>query len=271
MATRKRAILSAVAFVLTLNVSSLTWATNLVTNGDFSSNTGLGQLGYKTTATDWSSPTANAFNFIVNANADSTGFPSQNSPPNIFIWGPNTGVNSGLNPQFVNVANNFTGPPNGEQYWLGMDGAYDTGPVEQTINGLTPGSQYTLSFYYAKSQFALGADNSAVMGSTLQSLSVSLGSETANVITNSPLASQGFSGWSQFTTTFTATSASETLTFMAGGSPAGLPPFLMVAGVDLEPVPIGPAVPEPTSVALLGIGLAGLVVVARRNRRARAV
>ena len=60
---------------------------NLVTNGDFSQNTGLGQLGSKTTAYDWASSSPSDFDFIVNKNADSTGFPSANSPPNIFIWG----------------------------------------------------------------------------------------------------------------------------------------------------------------------------------------
>ena len=50
MTTRKSAILSTIAFLLILGVPHSTWATNLVVNGDFSTNTGLGQLGSVTTA-----------------------------------------------------------------------------------------------------------------------------------------------------------------------------------------------------------------------------
>jgi hypothetical protein len=262
----KNCALSALAAVALLAASGDARAgLNLVQNGDFSQNGGLGQLGNGVSyATDWTSSTSGAFNFIVNANADSTGFPSQNSPPNIFIWGPNTGVNSGLNAQFVDVANGFTGPPNGDQYWLGMDGAYNPGPVSQTINGLTVGHQYTLTFDWAESQFALGANNTAVMGPTTQALSVSLGGDSASTGTHT-LASQGFSGWMQFTTTFTASSTSEPLTFLASGSPAGLPPFLMVSGVGLVDSTMA-NVPEPSSILLLGVSALGLIGVGLRRR-----
>ena len=151
-----------------------------------------------------------------------------------------------------------------------MDGAYNVGAVSQTINGLVSGDQYTLKFYWAESQFALGAGNSAVMGATTQDLSVSLGGDSVMTKpTPDTLPSQGFSGWMQFTTTFTASSTSEPLSFLASGSPAGLPPFLMVSGVDLELSTA--SVPEPASLALLGLGFAGLVIAARRRRRARTV
>jgi hypothetical protein len=261
----KNSALSALAAVALLVASGDARAdANFVQNGDFSQNGGLGQLGSVTTATGWTSDSSSDFDFIVNANADSTGFPSQNSPPNIFIWGPNTGYNSGLNAQFVDVANGFTGPPNGDQYWLGMDGAYNPGPVSQTINGLTVGHQYTLTFDWAESQFALGADNTAVMGPTTQALSVSLGSDSASTGTHT-LASQAFSGWMQFTTTFTASSTSEPLTFLASGSPAGLPPFLMVSGVSLMDSTMA-NVPEPSSIFLLGVSALGMIGVGLRRR-----
>jgi hypothetical protein len=263
----KNALFTAVVVALIANGPRLARAENLVQNGDFSSNTGLGQIGYETTVSNWTSPTPYAFNFIVDAHADSTGFPSQNSPPNIFIWGPNTGYNSGLNSGFVDVSNGFTAPPNGDTNWLGMDGAYNTGPMDQTVNGLTVGTQYTLSFYWAASQFAIGASNSVVSGPTTQYITASLDSDSATTSTIN-LPSQGFSGWMQFSTTFTASSTSETLSLLAGGSPAGLPPFLMVSGVDLEPTT--PSVPEPSSLTLwagCGLMMAAYLCWARRPRR----
>jgi len=49
------------------------------------------------------------------------------------------------------------------------------------------------------------------------------------------------------------------LSFLALGTPAGLPPFVLLDGVT------GTAVPEAATIGLMGLGL-GLVAVARRRK-----
>ena len=89
---------------------------------------------------------------------------------------------------------------------------------------------------------------------------MSLGNETHStaVISN---VSHGFSGWVHQTFTFTAASASEVLSFLAVGTPAGVPPFALLDGVTLAA-----AVPEPSSWALMLGGFAVVGFIARRRR-----
>lgn len=62
------------------------------------------------------------------------------------------------------------------------------------------------------------------------------------------------------TFSFVATSSSEVLSFLAGGSPA-IPPFVLVANVSMTQAP------EPTSAAVLITGFAALAGLGRRRRR----
>ena len=230
---------------------SLAWSANLVSNGDFETNGGLGQIsGGISSAAGWTSGTPTdatyAFNFIVNGNADSLGFPSVNSASmgtNIYVWGPNTPAGKG-----GPVSNGFTSSPNGG-YFMGMDGGYATAAVSQTINGLTPGDEYNLSFEYAFSQFT------DQVGATTQSIQVDFGSQQTSTPSYN-LPGKGFSGWQTYSYKFTAGSASQTLSFLAIG-PYGLPPFALLDNVVLEPTtnpPPPPAVPEPASLSLAALG-----------------
>jgi hypothetical protein len=82
------------------------------------------------------------------------------------------------------------------------------------------------------------------------------------------LVSHGFSGWMTFSQTFTANSASEVLSFLGVGRPA-VPPFPLLDNVSLTPV--AAPTPEPSAIALMGLGLVGIGLVRRfRNRRASA-
>ncbi len=267
-----------VSAVLVLGLASIlpTSASNLVTNGNFSQNGGVGELGpgtstLKSYATGWSvGPTvdgsANPFVFVVNAHPDSQGFPSAFSPPNIYIWGPGTpvlaaGVEGPTAGPTGPSPNGFAGLPNGYTYALGDDGAYATAPVTQTIGGLKVNDKYTLSFLWAATQLA------GYTGATTQDWQVTFGGTTVKTPTvNVP--SEGFSGWMTYSDTFTATSTSQALTFLAQGSPA-VPPFLLIDGIDLEDTTGGKsATPEPMTGGLLLIGgLIGVPVLYRLRRK----
>jgi hypothetical protein len=61
--------------------------------------------------------------------------------------------------------------------------------------------------------------------------------------------------------TFTATAATDVLSFLSTGTPSGVPPFALLDGVSMV------AVPEPSGAALMIVGvlaLAGLRIARRR-------
>lgn len=256
----------AIAILAAFSTTSA-YAVNLVTNGDFETNAGQGQLtnasGGITTADGWTTAasatdgTAVPFNFILNDTADDGtsgfggGFTSVNSAgvgSNIFVYGPGNGH-----------ANGFTGSPTGG-YFLGGDGGYATGAISQVINGLTPGQSYTLAFDWAGAQFT------DVSGDYYVGWQVNFGSETAQA-GNTNVASQGFAAWSNFTHTFTPTSDTQTLSFLALG-PTGLPPFSLLDGVSLTPdVPIDPT-PIPAALPFMVSGLMGIFGLSRRRKAA---
>lgn len=232
-------------------------ANNLVLNGNFSLTSVPGSYQFGTgyefggapvdTLTDW---TTSGYNFVFapasgtsGTSADTTG--ATGNSGNVKLWGPGDGSSNGL-----------TNSPNGGNF-IAADGAYDVAAISQTIVGLIPGSIATLTFYWA------GAQQSGFTGSTTDQWEVSLGS----AIQYTPvidLTSEGFSGWKEVTMTFTPTSTSETLSFLAIGTPSGVPPFALLDGVSLSDVP------EPASWALMVTGLTGLILYMRRRRRSMA-
>jgi hypothetical protein len=210
---------------------------------------GVGQVDYNTTVTGWSNPLVDftngtGYNFIfAPSTASSTGSNGYNG--GIALYGPGNGFNNGL-----------TASPNGGQF-LGGDG--DTrynGPIQQTISGLVPGQSYTLGFYWALAQ------QSGAGGTPTAQWIVSLGSDTQST-PNVQLPSAGsFVPWMYQTFTYTASSSSEVLSFLASeGGPFGGPPFLLLDGVTLN-------VPEPSSVVLLSIGLFGIGAFRQLRKRA---
>lgn len=114
---------------------------------------------------------------------------------------------------------------------IGADGAYQTGPISQTISGLTSGHQYDVSFYYA------GAQQQGFTGDTTEAWDVSLGGSGYKETTVLNNVSHGFTGWHQATIAFTADSSSDVLSFLALGTPTGVPPFTMLADVSMQEVP----------------------------------
>jgi hypothetical protein len=194
------------------------------------------------------------FAFLINSAADSTGFQSVFSGPNITMWGPNSGS-----------ANGFTGSPDGG-YFVGIDGSYGRSSLEQWISGLTAGEAYTLSFEYAGGQFV------PETGATEQYWKVDFGSESVSAPTMQ-VSGMGFSGWQTAVIDFVASSTSQVLKFTAFGGvpgtgpnfgPGGLPPFLLLDGISLRPKdqPPNPSVPGPLPI----FGAAAGLMVSRRLR-----
>jgi hypothetical protein len=128
----------------------------------------------------------------------------------------------------------------------------------QTVNGLTVGDTYTLSFYQA------GAQAYPYTGDTLQQWDVGFGSSTFDSAVMT-VPSEGFSPWEQQTTTFIATSTSEVLSFLGSSNVNGSqPPFILLDGVSLTDT----TAPEPSYSWLIGLGSIAFFSV-RKLRRSR--
>jgi len=217
-------------------------AGNLVTNGSFEDTTnGAGQLGYNTNATGW---TTTGYNFLFPAGtADNVG--ANGVDGNLSLWGPGNGSNNGLP----------ASSPDGGNF-VAADGDYLTAPINQTINGLTVGDNYQVGFWWGASQ------QYTFTGDTQQYWAVSLGAQTQNTSTFF-LPSHGFSGWMYQTDTFTASSSSEVLSFLAVGN-VPVPPFLLLDGVSMNDSTA--ATPEPGTLPLLLSGFMGSLAVLRTKK-----
>ena len=238
---------------LVAGVSSAVRA-DLVTNGGFETTTingvtthASGQLsngGYA--LTDWTNLSDGhghfGYNFVfAPGTADTSGAGSSH----LKLWGPGDFSYNGLP---------ATSPTGGN--YVAADGAYETGAISQTINGLTIGNTYAVSFWYA------GAQQHGYDGPTTEAWKVSLG----NMQFKTPVlhnATHGFTGWKPQTFNYTATATSEALQFLAVGTPSGEPPFSLLDGVTVTPT-----TPEGSSLALLVMGLGSIGFVARRGSRA---
>jgi hypothetical protein len=228
-------------------------ATNLVNNGSFQQLTGgIGQIGYNGSSllTGWTNGHDSSgdlgYNFVYSpGSADTSG--ANGASGNVKLWGPGDGSNNGM-PTTSPDGNNF----------IAADGAYQVAPISQTITGLTVNAQYAVSFYYA------GAQQYGFDGITTEAWDVSLGGQTIDTATLTDQ-DKGFTGWQYTTLTFTATSTSEVLSFLAAGTPSGEPPFSLLDGVSMTQVT---TVPEPASAAMLLTGLIAIGVIVRRRQLA---
>lgn len=246
-------MLAAVVTMAAMGLQQPAKAQNLVTNGTFVVTGGTTSFQFGTwgpytpteTLSGWASTGYN-FVFIPGSNAATSYY----GAGNVSFWGP-----------AYSVANGYTGTAPGGGNFVALDADYPsndsgghaaTAAMTQTINGLVPGTTYNVSFAWA------GAQQQGFTGATTENLTVSLGASSQTTQTVN-LASQGFSGWINQTFGFIATSSSEVLSFLAGGSPA-IPPFVLVANVSMTKAP------EPPSAALMLTSLAGLAWFGARRR-----
>ena len=242
-----KVMLAATAAVAVLSAAlAPAHATPVILNGSFetlspttTSSTEFGTRYGGQVVTNW---TTGGYNFIFKAGAADTTGAANEYGGQLKLWGPGDGSANGL-PAASPAGGNF----------IGADGAYGQAAIQQTITGLDMDSVASITFYWA------GAQQYNYNGATTEAWQVTLGNETHStpVVSN---VTHGFTGWQQTTLSFVVTSTTEVLSFLALGTPAGVPPFSLLDGVSISEVP------EPTSLALMGTGLgvASLLLLRRR-------
>ena len=173
-----------------------------------------------------------------------------------YMWGANN--NPGVSPA-------IPAPPGGGNI-IAADGAYESGSIYQTLNGLVPNAYYAVTFNFAGAQQQSFTGTTTeqwlvALGGTALSTSPAAGTYQATSVLNN--ANQSFTGWHSDTLTFKATAASEVLSFLASGTPNGEPPFALLADVSVAQVP------EP-GVWAMSVGLGGFLLCWGTVRRRRA-
>jgi hypothetical protein len=149
-------------------------------------------------------------------------------------------------------------PTGGTGNFVALDGDPTVGgggSISQTLTGLTIGTNYLLTFSWATGQLQSRS------GATTDNVLATLGSQSFQTATVAD-PSQSSTPWLTQTFLYKATATTETLSFLAQGTPTGLPPMVALDGVSLV------AAPEPASIGLFATALGVLGFFYRRQRRA---
>jgi hypothetical protein len=165
---------------------------------------------------------------------------------------------------FNNCSNDFSvtslenpgfSPDGGNFLSVNVDSA-NNALISQLLSGLKAGTSYTISFYQAaienEGNSGVGVDWKVSLGNTLL--------DSSTVMTPGP---DGDSGWALQSFSFIATTAEVAdplLTFLADNTMGSGPPIALLDGIKID-------VPEPASLSLLGLGVAGLLGLRRRKAR----
>jgi hypothetical protein len=220
-------------------------AENLIYNGTFNElQNGYGQIDKYTAIEGWySSP--DSYNYVFN----DASVPGTGDFGGITLW----------DDTMLHTHTTWDGKAPGGVNFVALDGDKATSsPLTQEVIGLVAGQTYDLTFTYAFAQQA-GFD-----GSTDQTLTATMMDGTKTDLSFSTptelVHSHGFDGWYQANVQFTATSATDLLSFLASSN-SGNPPYALLTNISLT------AAPEPAVWALMVMGLGGVGLAMRRRRR----
>ncbi len=245
---------TAISFVALAGIiGSAQGAVNLVKNGGFENTSVSGSYSINpggSTLNNWSSSNVcgGCYNFVYFPNEVTLSDPqgakgsADGSNPQVWLWAPGNGPTFPLSPS----GGNFVA--------LDADPTY-RGALTQTITGLTPGGQYLLNFDWGAGQYTTRTGNNKA------GLFATLGNSPAQFTGYANNASQSFSGWRHGAMSFTATSSTEVLSFLADGTPYNGPPVAVLDGVSLTQTP------EPGYQVLMLAGVGILLGFARFRRK----
>jgi len=149
---------------------------------------------------------------------------------------------------------------------LAMDSDFDPGALTTTLTGLSKGALETVSFYFSTSQ------QNTFSGESFDSVEVSAGGSgigNTGVVVDQ---SESSTAWTEETFSFVASGSSESLSFLASGGECGnqsctkagdsnVPAFALLDDINVSQTPS--PTPEPSSLMLMGTGLAGLASFVR--------
>jgi hypothetical protein len=191
MSVRKSLSWAALALFLTLGVPAA-MAQNLIANGNFAIIGGSQSFQFGTFGPY--TPSGSAAGVSL-AGRVSTSYGFVFTPTSTIATGYYGALNLYSTTSSPSSSFNNASPTGGN--FIAIDSAYNTTAVTQTVNGLTVGKNYTLSFYWA------GAQQTGYFGATTE-WQVTLGASTlSTAVVN--VASQGFTGWMYQTMNFVAT------------------------------------------------------------------
>ena len=223
---------------------------NLVTNGTFSSTSLSGAGGYLCANTGGSTCTSAVANW--SATCATGGCTGTKTPSSVLFAGSNGSAwNNGSGLYWSGIGN---APLGGNVIAVDGDAQY-TSVLSQSVSGLKVGETYLLQFYQAASQ------QTGLSGKTTEQWSVSLGGGTSQISALQNTASQSASPWTTVAMRFVANATSETLQFVALGTPTGEPPVVLLSDVSMVDIP------EPAGMAVVVAGLLGFLWMRRKVAR----